>query len=510
MRDRSFLIRTMATAFFAAVGCVGRMNAVWIETAQLARAGGAANEHFAWRVAIDGDVAVAVRPSLFGNAGLAVVYVRSAGVWTESAHLVPTFGTLDGFGEFGLAISDDTIAVGTQFGVSGSAAWVFVRPVGGWAGTVNESAILKNAGSPIAFAGTSIVTGSGQAPGANVFQRPVSGWSGTVSAAATLAPSDSPFAFGFSIAASGDTVIVGAPTTPVGGIPAAGKAYVFRKPGGGWTGTVPESAQLFASNPAIDVTFGWAVGIDGKTAVVTSNTKQNGFQEGEGYIFVEPGGGWSGKLTENARLDPSDVFIDSFGWSAAISGDTVIIGDTSGGTNDIPGPFGRAYVYQRPSNGWSGVLLESQELAGSSALSVFGWSVAISGNTILVGAPDETVGGNANQGQAHVFENRQLFVTLTRFLVEGPIRVTPGVPVQIRIKVETPQKAPFAPTGEIFVSDGEGHDCGTDISLTGDTQCQLTFGSPGTFVLRARYLGNASFRGSTSPALPVLVRAGGG
>src|SRR5262249_26717265 len=141
-----------------------------------------------------------------------------------------------------------------------------------------------------------------------------------------------------------DVVVIGAPSSTVSGLTNAGKAYVFTKPGGGWSGVVFDSAQLFPSNPAAFSTFGWGVGIDGTTVVVTSNTKQGGAQEGEGYIFVRPGGGWAGSLTEDARLDPSSApFLDAFGWSVGISVGTVAIGDTaSSGNNDI----GTVFVYE--------------------------------------------------------------------------------------------------------------------------------------------------------------------
>jgi hypothetical protein len=501
MQFRLMSLRTVAAVFLAILASAARLDAVWIETTQLVPSGAGANDHYSWRVAIDGNVAVVTRPGLFGNSGYASVWVRSAGVWNEAARLVPSFGDQD-VGT-ALAISGDTIAVGGQFGVSGSAAWVFVRPNGGWAGTLNESAVLKDAGRPIAFAGSSIVAGP------QVFKKPNSGWSGTVLAAATLKPSVASPGFGGSIAASGDTVVIGAPATDVGGLTESGKAYVFTKPGGGWSGAVFESAQLFPSNPAAYSAFGAAVAIDGKTAVVTSSTIQPGTQEGEGYVFVQPGGGWAGNLTEDARLDPSDViYLDAYGSSVSISGDTVAIGDINGGTNS--NNDGAVYVFERPAKGWSGVQTETQELGGPSSTAAFGWSVAVSGNTIVVGAPYEDVGGNGEQGQAHVYELFPVVVSRIRFLVEGPIRVLPGVPVQLRFAVRSAREVPLAPSGFVVVEDHEGHTCRAQLSPTGEGSCEITFASPGSFHLRAHYLGNFAFRPSVSPALHVIVQAGGG
>ena len=105
----------------------------------------------------------------------------------------------------------------------------------------------------------------------------------------------------------------------------------------------------------------------------------------------------------------------------------------------------------------------------------------------------------------------RLHPTQIRFLVRGPIRVAPGVPVEFRFEVRA-TRSEIEPTGEVVVSDGAGHSCRSEVSTPGTTQggsCSLTFSAPGTYRVRARYLGNLSFAGSTSPVEPVLVRAAG-
>jgi hypothetical protein len=92
--------------------------------------------------------------------------------------------------------------------------------------------------------------------------------------------------------------------------------------------------------------------------------------------------------------------------------------------------------------------------------------------------------------------------------VQGPIRVAPGVPVEFPFEVSV-TRSEIGPTGEVVVSDGAGHSCRSDLSASGEGSCSLTFGSPGTYRVRAQYLGNLSFQGSTSPAEPVLVRGAG-
>src|SRR5262249_30773204 len=79
-------------ALLAILTAAARLDAAWIETAQLSDSGGAAGDEFSWRVAIDGDTAVVVKPNPGAKSGYASVFVRAAGVWSETARVVPSFG----------------------------------------------------------------------------------------------------------------------------------------------------------------------------------------------------------------------------------------------------------------------------------------------------------------------------------------------------------------------------------------------------------------------------------
>ncbi|HET7453080.1 MAG TPA: Ig-like domain repeat protein, partial [Thermoanaerobaculia bacterium] len=242
-----------------------------------------------------------------------------------------------------------------------------------------------------------------------------------------------------------------------------------------------------------------------KTAIVTClpNTNDDiepGQHEGKGYVFEQPGGGWAGSLTEDAQLVGSDVGKASlFGWAVSMSGNVAVMGDS------IAQDRGEAYIFNRPVGGWTGTRQEDDSLDGTGD-AAFGLTVAISGNTIIVGAPAETIDGNFAQGAAHVYDFVRPYVSRTRFLVQGPIRVAPGVPVEFRYVVDGLGDSPIAPTGEVVVSDGAGQTCRGDVSTAGGGSCTLTFGAPGTFHVRAEYLGNLSFGGSTSPPANVFVR----
>ena len=73
---------------------------------------------------------------------------------------------------------------------------------------------------------------------------------------------------------------------------------------------------------------GFSVAISGDTALVGAREDDDvGLAEGSAYVFVEPGGGWSGVLTEDAKLTASDAAAeDEFGFFVAISGGTALMG----------------------------------------------------------------------------------------------------------------------------------------------------------------------------------------
>ena len=123
-------------------------------------------------------------------------------------------------------------------------------------------------------------------------------------------------------------------------------------------------------------------------------------EQGAAYVFTMPALGWSGSLTQTAELSASDGATgDNFGSSVAISGDAVLAGAYSHNTGQ-----GAAYVFAMGPGGWTNKNQTAKLSAADGATGdEFGWSVAISGNTIVAGAPMHTVGSNASQGAAYVF-----------------------------------------------------------------------------------------------------------
>ena len=197
--------------------------------------------------------------------------------------------------------------------------------------------------------------------------------------------------FGDSVAISGGTAVVDAYRDDDGGNQ-SGSAYVFVRSGGTWS----EQTKLMASDAAADDYFGWSVAISGDTVVVGARLDNDGGPfSGSAYVFVRSSGSWS----QQAKLTASDAAAeDQFGYSVAVSGDTAVVGnrgDADGGLDS-----GSAYVFVRSGTTWS----QQAKLTASDAAAddFFGDSVAVSGDTAVVGAPWDDDAG-LNSGSAYVF-----------------------------------------------------------------------------------------------------------
>jgi hypothetical protein len=201
--------------------------------------------------------------------------------------------------------------------------------------------------------------------------------------------------FGYDIALSGDTLVVGADKVDdnVRGHN-IGAAYVFVRAGKNWL----QQAKLTASDGAENDQMGGKVAISGDTAIIGSIRNDNpsvGNDTGAAYVFVRSGKQWS----QQAKLIANDASEgDSLGWSIAISGDFAVVGAPK--DDDNGKDSGSVYLFKRDGNKWSqqAKIKASDGVAGD----VFGISVALSGNTILVGADlnDEKA---LNAGAAYVF-----------------------------------------------------------------------------------------------------------
>jgi hypothetical protein len=218
--------------------------------------------------------------------------------------------------------------------------------------------------------------------------------------------------FGLSVALSGDTLVVGAPqegssATGINGnqgdntAPNSGAVYVFTRTAGVWT----QQAYLKASNTNASDEFGYSVAISGDTLVVgahfeasnatgiNGNQADNSAQNaGAVYVFTRTAGVW----TQQAYLKASNTDAgDEFGTNVVLSGDTLAVGALGEGSNatgvngnqaDNTAPVtGAVYVFTRAGGVWT----QEAYLKASNHSGAFGYSLALKDDTLAVGAPFE-------------------------------------------------------------------------------------------------------------------------
>jgi hypothetical protein len=194
--------------------------------------------------------------------------------------------------------------------------------------------------------------------------------------------------------------VIGAPTTqPFGG------AYAFVQSGATWS----VQQQLLPSDPQAGDAFGTAVALSGNTALVGSQGKNN--QTGAAYVFTRSGGIWS----QQQELTASDgAAFEFFGTSVALNDTTALIAASGG--DPLNPRTGAVYVFTRAPTGttWS----QQQKLQPSDVgpQDFFGGSVALSGNTALVGASAN------NTGAVYVFvSNGGMWSQQQRLVASDPV-----------------------------------------------------------------------------------------
>ncbi|MSQ08671.1 MAG: hypothetical protein EXR44_05165, partial [Dehalococcoidia bacterium] len=232
--------------------------------------------------------------------------------------------------------------------------------------------------------------------------------------------------FGYSVAVSGDTAVVGA----WGDDSAKGSAYVFTRSGSTWT----QQQKLTASDGAAIDYFGYSVAVSGDTAVVGAYGDDS--YKGSAYVFTRSGSTW----TQQQKLTASDgAANDYFGGSVAVSGDTAVVGAYGDDSEK-----GSAYVFTRSGSTWT----QQQKLTASdgAANDFFGWSVAVSGDTAVVGARSD----DSSKGSAYMFVMHTATATPTPTPTPTPTATptataTPVPPTATPTVTPTPTRTP-APT----------------------------------------------------------------
>lgn len=190
--------------------------------------------------------------------------------------------------------------------------------------------------------------------------------------------------FGESAAMLGDLAVVGTPDQAS----SSGSAYVFRRTGGTWA----QEARLRASDASGGARFGESVSTDGNTIVVGATGV--GDRRGAVYVFTRVGGTW----TEQARLQAADAARnDTFGGAVAVTEDTLAVG----ATQSLAAGRGAVYVFSRSGSSWS--QQAKLQRSGGAASDFYGAAVALEGNDLAVGAPFVDLAGRDNAGVVEIW-----------------------------------------------------------------------------------------------------------
>jgi hypothetical protein len=397
------LFAALATAFGA---FVAQAQYCPEEITKVLASDGSVEDAFGCSVAICGDTAVIGawgEADNGNNAGSAYVFRYDGSAWVEEAKLLASDG--GSYHLFGnsVAISGDTVVIGApgddDIGLRAGSAYVFRYDGSEW---VEEAKLLAEdgdeydgLGSSVAIAGDTAVIGAwrdkdngGSSGSAYVFRYDGSEWVEEDKLLASDGASGDEF--GGSVAVSGDVAVIGAEYNGS----SSGAAYVFRYTGSAWV----EERKLLASDGVKTDRFACSVAISGDAAVIGARgNDDNGSGSGSAYVFRYSGSEW----VEEAKLLASDgAEADLFGYSVAIGGDTVVI---SALWDDDVGRFsGSAYVFRCDGSEWveEGRLLAS---VGDQTFE-FGDSVAISGDTAVVGVKEIVKGYDDYTGRAYVFD----------------------------------------------------------------------------------------------------------
>ncbi len=394
-----------------------------IDPSKLTAADGLRGDEFGYSVAVDGNTAVIGAyqddhtdddDNTIGNAGSAYVFTKVSGVWSQVAKLTASDGA--GTDEFGysVAVNGETVVVGAHLDdhTDGDgdtdddegAAYVFTKPANGWADmtqtaklTAFGAAANDEFGISVAVDGNTVLVGAHQYDSgkgaAYVFTKPYTGWADSNETAKFIA-SDAAAndEFGISVALDGDTAMIGAyhddHTDDGNTIGNAGSAYVFTKVSGVWS----QKAKLIAVDGAANDEFGISIAVNGDTVVV--GARQDDTSNGAAYVFTEVSGVWK----HVAKLTADDgAANDEFGISVAVDGDTIVVGAHQ--DDDKSDLSGSAYVFTRDSaGGWR----QREKLTASDgeAGDRYGYSVGVSGDTVVVGAYSDDK-NDANTGAAY-------------------------------------------------------------------------------------------------------------
>ncbi len=383
-----------------------------IEQQKLIAPDGAAKEYFGYAVGLDRETLVigAYTDTIGNNAeqGSVYVFIRAGAGWTFQQKLTANDGAAEDFFGCAVGISGDTIIVGANGDDIGGnrnqgSAYVFKRSGSAWTQQQKLFAIAIDGlpedqlGTSVAISGETVSVG---APGTDDARGSTYVFvrNGTTwKQEAKLNANDAAPGdqFGGAVALRGDTLLVGASYKDIGQNLDQGAVYIFKRTGTTWT----RSGRLLASDGGLDDHFGAAIALNEDAAAIGAPLDDNGNNRNQGsaYVFNRVGTAW---IAADKLYDPAGAAEDRFGVSVALSGNSVAVGapDHTFGANERQGAV---YTYTSISGYW--YRLQKLTTKDAASRDHFGAAVAMSGDVLAAGADGDTVGTNRNQGSAYLF-----------------------------------------------------------------------------------------------------------
>jgi len=355
---------TLTSAGSAYIFHYNSSTSTWEKQQKIVASDRIAGDQFGTSVAISGDHAIVGAPNKGANTGAAYIFDYDGSSWTQEQKIVASNSGSGDYFAYSVSISGDYAIVGA-YGEDKHWTWL---------------------------GGEAIDAGS-----AYIFHYDESTWAEQQQIVASDREEDA--YFGYSVSISGDHTIVGAPNEDGN----TGAAYIFDYDGSTWT----QEQQIIASDAEEDDEFGHSVSISddyaivgayGDEVVVNGRTKSNA---GAAYIFHYNSS--TSTWAEQQQIVASDrEENDKFGNSVSISGDNAIVGaygeDQDAADANTLSNAGSAYLFYYDGSDWT---QEQKIVALDRGLGdYFGYSVAISGNHAIVGAPYEEV----DAGSAYIFD----------------------------------------------------------------------------------------------------------
>ena len=355
-------------------------------------------------VSIDGNRALVGAP---GSTGEAFIYEfdSTSGDWILVARLTTSDPNVPGGFGASVSLSGNRALIGSPGFYNSNArgkAYIFDRDGDNWIETAQLSipdgvgrdrfgnaVSLKNERAIVGAHGTSAAPGK-----VVVFELSSSEWIET----ARLEPIELdglvPFGFGTQISLGDDRALIGASSDNEYGA-GAGSAYVFD-----FDGEWSQTAKLIPADISSGYGFGSSVSLSGNHAMIAASGAGHPFNlvAGVTYFFEFDGSAWSERAKFGAGVSPQE---NEVGFSVSLDGNQALASGISYGSDAIA--YRAVFLYEFDGTTWDQFAVISSEERYFSSDSQFGHSVNLSDGRILVGIPEDDINGVAS-GSAAIFE----------------------------------------------------------------------------------------------------------